>query len=379
MNAGADGLRPIRVLHLRDSPWVDGPGRTIIESGRHFDRCRIDYHIGIFVGSAEQEHPMAAVATMHALSVHKIVDRGGVDLNAVMQIVALVDRLRIQVLHTSDFRSRMYGLLVHLRRPHLTLVTTVHGWIANTRRRRLVRFLDKVLLRHSRIVVMVSDATRSLVPRWWLPQGRVAVLRNAIVIEEYGVTAGTSTSRNEGPRSSTRILNVGRLSEEKGQDLLIRAVADLAGQYEGLELLIAGRGPCEGALRELAGRLGLNDRVHFLGYVEDMPALYAEVDLVVQSSLTEGLPNVILEAAHLGLPIIATDVGGTREVIEHGTTGWLIAPGSVPPIADALRSFMERRDEFVGMASRARDRIEQEFSFAVRTTRMMRIYEGLME
>lgn len=368
---------PVRVLHLRDSPWVDGPGRTIIESGRHFDVRRVEYHVGVFVNHAEQHHPMTAAATMCGVSIHQVIDRGGVDLDAVTQIVNLVDRLRIEVLHTSDLRSRMYGLLVGVRRPNLTFATTVHGWIANTGRRRLFRFLDKILLRHSSLVVMVSDATRLLVPNWWLPETRTTVLRNALVLDKYGAEALLSQPRNESSQGFIRILNVGRLSKEKAQDLLIQAVAVLAKDHPKLQLLLAGDGPRKEALRHLASQLGIENRVQFLGYVEDMPTLYAKVDVVVQSSLTEGLPNVILEAAYLGVPIIATDVGGTREVIEHRKSGWLIAPGSVSSIVDAMLYFLEMRHDFFRMADCAKRRIEQEFSFEARTLRMMDIYEDL--
>ena len=105
-----------------------------------------------------------------------------------------------------------------------------------------------------------------------------------------------------------------------------------------------------------------------------MPALYAAVDLVVQSSLTEGLPNVILEAAYLGVPIVATDVGGTREVIEHGVSGWLVPPGDPDILADGVRRCLHDPQEFVEMAARGRSRIESMFEFGRRTENQMQIY-----
>ena len=378
MNAKAGGSRPIRVLHLRDSPWVDGPGRTIIESGRHFDPDGIDYHIGVFVAHEGDSHPMIDAANANSIAVHRIIDRGGMDFGPVRQVVALVDSLRIQILHSSDLRSRVYAALAWLLRPNLATVTTVHGWIANTRRRRLMRLLDKSLLRQSKRVVMVSDATRALVPRWWLPESKVAVLRNALVLDEYDAgSRSIPRISQQHPGAPTRILNVGRLSPEKGQDLLIRAVGQLVNEHPWLELELAGIGPSEGSLRSLVEELGIEKHVTFSGFVRNMPDLYARCDLLLQSSLTEGLPNVILEAAFMRLPIIATDVGGTREVVTHRHSAWLIPPGSVDSIAESLRHFMLNRIEFALMADRAHERILSQFSFTARTQRMTEIYQAL--
>lgn len=145
-----------------------------------------------------------------------------------------------------------------------------------------------------------------------------------------------------------------------------------------LRLEFAGTGPEEQSLRSLAASLGVAERVGFLGYVEDMPSLYASTALVVQSSLTEGMPNVILEAAYLKVPIVATDVGGTREVIEHGVSGWLLKAGSTSALVDALRRYYASRAEFETMAQRASDRVVEQFSFVARTEALMRVYESLI-
>jgi glycosyltransferase involved in cell wall biosynthesis len=109
-----------------------------------------------------------------------------------------------------------------------------------------------------------------------------------------------------------------------------------------------------------------------------MPSLYANSDLVVQSSLTEGLPNVILEAAYLRVPIVATDVGGTREVTGHGREAWLVPPGSVGDLIDGMRRYLMDPTEFAGMTQAAHEKILREFSFPARTERMTALYEWLV-
>lgn len=374
MNGATTGTRPVRVLHLRDSPWVDGPGRTILETAKRIDRSRVDYHVGAFVPDPTAPHPLVEALQEHGLPVHTIADRGGVGGEIVNRVVDLLDQLQIDILHTSEFRSNVLGLLCRRQRP-LKLVSTAHGWISNDLRGHIYLWADRMLLRSFDRVILVSHAMRRRLPSWWVPDRKVRVLHNALMIESYGRDLLDMARTAPNPSERVRLLNVGRLSAEKGQDLLLRAVADLSGLYPRLELLFAGVGPLEAELRRLAERLGIAERVRFLGFVADMPALYASVDLVVQSSLTEGLPNVVLEAAYLCVPIVATDVGGTREVVEHGVSGWLLRSGDAGALRDALQRYLADPVAFVEMAKHGRDQIESNFAFAARTENQMRIYQ----
>ena len=369
-------LRPIRVLHLRDSAWIDGPGRTILESGGHYDPARIDFHIGVLVPDANVEHPMLEAARQRGLQAHRIVDRGGLDLEVGRQIARLVEELRIDVLHTSDIRTNLIAFLCRLP-ARIRRVATAHGWIANTLRRRVLRLIDKAVLGRCDAVIFVSAATRNLVPRWWLPDGRAHVVHNAVPATRAGAGAPDSARRSGADNAGWNLVNVGRFSPEKGHELLLDAFASVLREYPQLRLQLAGSGPLEAGLRAQAERLGITQCVSFLGFVKDMHPVYAASDLVVQSSFTEGMPNVILEAALAGVPVVATAVGGTGEIIEHGRSGWLIEAGSRDAIAQAIRHFVKNRALFREMTTRARAHVEARHTFAARTQRMTEIYESL--
>jgi glycosyltransferase involved in cell wall biosynthesis len=366
------------VLHLRDSPWVDGPGRTILETAKRIDRSRIDYHVGAFVSKPGEPHPLVDALREHGLPVHAIEDRGGVGREMVDGLLDLIDALQVDVLHTSEFRSNVLALLCRRRRRGLRIVSTAHGWIANDLRGRVYCLADRVLLQRFDRVILVSRAMRRRLPSWWVADRKVCVLHNALVTESYGRQMLDTPRRVTDPRGEVRLLNVGRLSPEKGQALLLQAVARLLPEYPGLVVWFAGTGPLQGELEAEARKLGLDGRVRFLGYVADMPALYMDVDLVVQSSLTEGLPNVMLEVAYLGVPVVATDVGGTAEVIEHGVSGWLVRKGSVQALEEGLRAFLREPAVHAAMAVRGRQWIESEFEFGERTERQVRLYEEVV-
>jgi len=375
MNAATE-RKPIRVLHLRDSPWIDGPGRTILETAARIDPRRVQYHIGAFVSNPDRSHPLVDSARSRCVSVHAIRDRRGISSDLVNAIVKLVDTLKIDVLHTSEFRSNVLGVLCRRKRP-VRIVSTAHGWIANDLRGKAFSLIDRVLLRRFDRVVLVSSAMRQRLPSWWIPDSRVRVIPNALMVESYGMHASHDARRVPDHKSDVHLIGVGRLSPEKGQRLLLQAVARLYPEYPGIHLTLAGTGPLEDELRRLAQRLSIDDRVAFPGHVQDMPALYSAADLVVQSSFTEGFPNVILEAAFLGVPIVATDVGGTTEIVQHAVTGWLIAPNSLDQLIGGIRRYLEQPAYFIAMAEAMRPRIASCYSFESRTEAQTRLYEEL--
>jgi glycosyltransferase involved in cell wall biosynthesis len=136
------------------------------------------------------------------------------------------------------------------------------------------------------------------------------------------------------------IAAAGTLKPLKGYDVLLRALALLSKEGIKAELLLAGEGPQRDELKKLAAELGLLDSVSFLGYVNDVPGLFASAQVVVHPSRSEGLSNSILEAMGEGVPVIATRVGGTPELIEDGRNGLLVPPGSPAPLAQALRKLL---------------------------------------
>jgi glycosyltransferase involved in cell wall biosynthesis len=135
-------------------------------------------------------------------------------------------------------------------------------------------------------------------------------------------------------------LAMGRLHRQKDYPCLLAAFADLASAQPLARLRIAGEGPLLGELTALADRLGLADRVRFLGVRDDVPRLLAAADALVLASAWEGLPNVVLEAMAAGLPVVATDVGGVAQMVDDDRTGYLVPPRDPEALARAMEKVM---------------------------------------
>ena len=174
------------------------------------------------------------------------------------------------------------------------------------------------------------------------------------------------------------MLFVGRLAEQKRVDVLLEAFARLAGRRPDVALRLAGDGPERAALERRAARLGLAGRVEWLGARDDVPALLAEATVLALPSSGEGVPNVALEAMAAGVPVVATDIPGTRDVVADGAEGLLVPAGDAPALAGALERVLgdPALRERLGQAGRAR--AEGDLDLARVAAEHVALFEGLL-
>jgi glycosyltransferase involved in cell wall biosynthesis len=162
--------------------------------------------------------------------------------------------------------------------------------------------------------------------------------------------------------NATIIGSIGRLSRQKGFDILLQAVHQL--DRKTVHVLIIGNGREEAHLRSLAHSLRISRQIHFAGYRYDVPQLLGALDLYVHPARFEGMPNALLEAMAAGVPIVATAVDGSNELIEDGLHGWLVRPEDPAALASALAAALDDRDEAARRATAARQRIQTQYGLA---------------
>lgn len=190
-------------------------------------------------------------------------------------------------------------------------------------------------------VIYNGIAARSI-----LPKENIAPLRRRLGIREGDIVIGT----------------YGRLEEEKGHRYLIEAIAQAARTFPRIILLVIGVGSSEPRLVKMARELNIEDHVKFLGERSDMFQLVTMIDIAVFPSLHEGFSVAILEAMAAGIPVIATSVGGTPELIKNGKDGILVAPENAGEIAGAIVRFCADKKYAASIASLARKKVERDFT-----------------
>jgi len=162
---------------------------------------------------------------------------------------------------------------------------------------------------------------------------------------------------------------IGRLSPEKGQRDLLAAAGRVFQTHQDVRLLFCGDGPDRPVLEREAARTGVADRVIFTGHLSDVRPVYRDIDLLALTSHTEGLPNVILEALCMETPVLATDVGGVREVVEDGRTGVLLPAGAIDAIADRLVRLLDSPQWAGELARNGKATVLERFSFRQRVAK----------
>lgn len=371
-------MKPIRILDLRDSPWVDGPGRTVLETAQRIDSDRFTIIVGGFCQSADSGNVYLEAAKRRSLQVCPIFESRAFDIGVIKLVAESVQRLDINVIHTHDLRSSIAGYFA-ARQFGIPLVATCHGWITNSLKGHIYKRFDIQLLRRFDKVVTVSDSMRRHLQSKGFASEKLCMVPNTLATEDYIVDNTDRRFRDELsiPKSTKLIANIGRLSPEKGQGLLIEAFGNLVADNHDVVLVFVGSGQEKKRLEAQAARLGIDNRVHFVGYRSDMNSIYNSTDLVVQSSLTEGMPNVVLEALLLETPVIATNVGGTSEVIENGVSGHLINASSVGQLFGAMSDFLQREDDYREMARRGAQKVRREFDSSRRVQMLESVYSSV--
>jgi glycosyltransferase involved in cell wall biosynthesis len=213
-----------------------------------------------------------------------------------------------------------------------------------------------------------------------VPVSKSLLIENAIDTEQFRRTQSPALAKEAigWPASRFLVGAVGRLSTEKGFDHLIRAVNTLMKRGVDLGLVIAGDGPEREALKALIDDFGLVDRIRLLGFQRELRPLYEAMDLFVLSSIREGLPNALLEAMSLEVPVIGTRVAGVPRLIDNGQNGWLVPPGDAAALANSIQFAMsddQMRSQFTASGRRT---IETKYSFAVRMQKVAAVYDQLL-
>ena len=359
------GLR-VRLVHLTSSTFFGGPERQML---------------GLAVAMADDVHSTFASFPERGRSrafLEEVSARGFAAAAlahdfprvrpALRELTALLRSTACDVLVCHGYKAHILGRLA-TRRVGIPAVAVSRGWTGESRRIRLYEWLDRRHLRLMDHVVCVSEGQAEKVRRWCrVPPERLSVIRNSARLGAFESRDPTARDRllscfPSGSAVSQVILAAGRLSPEKGFGVLVEAAATICRENPAAGVVIFGEGALRSELEQQVAALGLSGRVVLPGFRADLDALIGAADAVVLPSFTEGLPNVALEASAAGVPVVATAVGGTPEVIADHETGYLVPPGRPGAIAANVQR-LARRSRLPRPDGRGRPRrMGSEFGF----------------
>lgn len=368
--------KPVRLLYLRDTLTICGPGKTILNTWRTLDRSRYELVIAATKPNGDERSTFLEAASGLGAPVYPFAIGRGLDLGAIVRLVKLIRSERIDVLQTHDAQTRRLGVIAAAL-TGIRHISSVHGWIFNDRKELIARWIDRHLLRMADAVIVVSDRLRQELVAAGVPATHITLIRNAIMLQDYATTPEGAALRAklDIPADAPVVSIVGRLSAEKGHMDFLSAARTVLDVLPDTRFLIIGDGPLRGAIEARIAELGLSHRVILTGHQSQLGPYYAVTSVLAISSYTEGIPNVMLEAFAYGKPAVATAVGGVPEVLEEGRTGFLVEPGQPAKMAERLQRLLGDADLRTQMGRTARQVIEERYSFDARTRALTAIYE----
>ncbi len=301
-------------------------------------------------------------------------DKSGSPLKLLRSVADIIARVEPDIVHSHLLDSNFYSSLACRLRgiPH---VCTEHGDLLFIRGKTApIKYASIAFC--SRLVVCVSEAVRQRASRV-VPARKLETVSNGIRFFK----PGPSTFRAEFgiPETDVVIGNVGNLYPVKGQKYLIDAFDQLRRVHSGAHLVLVGRGSEKNSLERQVRELGIPERkVIFTGFREDVENILNGLNLYVQPSLSEGHPLALLEAMSLGIPVIASEVGGIPELLGANQYGTLVAPGRCEELHAALLAYFDHPGGFNEKALAARDHVQQTFSVGQMTGRYLGLYRQVL-
>lgn len=363
----------IAILHLRASSGSGGgPEKTIFKSAEFIDTDRFWFSVCYLRKRSVNLFNIAKLYEEKGYHFHEFSGRA-IDFKLFSAMVTLIRKYQVDIIHAHDPKTNVYAYLLRFVFPDLKLVSTLHGWIHRRARSFFYTTLANFVLKRFNSVIAVSSELERQAVRAGI--SNIQLIYNSIDTDEWKLNP--MLARNDS--IPFVIAYIGRLSREKGPIDFVKVAKGILERDKECRFVVAGDGPMLQTTKQYAEELGLMTHFDFKGQIpqKDMLSLYEEIDLLLSTSHTEGLPNTLLEALASGVPVVATKVGGVGELIKNGYNGFLTEKEDVESLINNV--LLLKNDPAMAESFRRNgwDVVMKKFSFLRRMEKMEFLYSSL--
>jgi glycosyltransferase involved in cell wall biosynthesis len=335
-------MEKYRIMEMIDKPSLGGGQTALLLLAENLDRSRFEVVI-----SSAGDGPLAEEARRNGITYVPVSLGKRLSLRPLKEIAGALREHKIDILHTHGGIAGLYGRSAARRARTPAVVHTLHGihylHYRNPLLRRLYVLLERRYSRSTdRLILVCQSDLRQARKHRLAPEAKMTVILNGTDVRMNVAADDIFRRRSElgWPPGRPVVGTVARLHRQKGVIDLLRAAPKILSAFPEARIAVVGGGPQGSSLRREAQRLNLEGRFLFLGERKDAASVMALFDIFVLPSLWEGLPFVLVEAAALGKPIVATAVDGVPEILEDGKTGLLAPPGNPSALAGAVISLL---------------------------------------
>lgn len=258
--------------------------------------------------------------------------------NVIFHLLKLIRKVKPDIIHTHLFQARFYTTIAYLFYKNSILITHKHNNV-NPRKHNIFIILEMLSILFNKKVIAISQSVKnSLIKYEFVSEKKIYVIPNGIDYQKFSNSANSSSFSDKKP---IIIGTICRLERQKGISYLLLAMKIILAKFPDLQLEIVGDGTLSGELKDFSRKLGISNSVKFFGKFADVIPFYKKMNVFVLPSLYEGFGIVLLEAMAAGVPIVATNVDGIKEVVVDGVSGILVPPKNPEAIASAVTKIIE--------------------------------------
>lgn len=371
-------MAKIRLLHLITRLPIGGAERLLLGILRNLDPNQFDSVVCCIQDRGELADEVEALGI--PLIALNLMQKGGYDRTVVPALRRIMRERDIDLVHTHLYHANLYGRLA-ARKESIPVIASVHN---TYKKRKWYRHLLNRWLAGATFAVTAGseDVEKDLLAVDRLPKHKVVRLPNSIDLSRVATSIGVSEAKQRfGFAESDKVIGaVGRVEEQKGHIFLIEAFAELRQRPDGrsLKLLLVGDGRLLPQLKKLAEDIGVSGAICFPGNISKLAEVYRAIDIFVMPSLWEGLSLAMLEAMAAGLPVVATEVGGARDVLGDNQWGILAPPNNAAALASSIGKLLDAPQTAARMAAAGRERVHANYSVAALVHQLAGLYQAAL-
>ncbi len=367
-----------RVLIAIATDAIGGPGKCLFQFLHELPSEAAEYVLCNFQLAGRRDGEFVTEARRRRLNLRLLKQRATLDPLLILEARKAVQQHNLNLVQTHGYKSNVIGFFLK-RLFGMPWIGFAHGHTDDNWKVRLYNRLDLAVLRHADRVVAVSAATLAWLRDRGVSDARLRLIYNAVDLDAANDAASPNEiRRRHGIADDAVVVGVvGRFNPEKGQIVFLKAMRRIIRSYPQVRALMIGDGQDRGALERYCQDHGLAEHVIFTGYRDDVGAYYQAMDVLVLPSLSEGLPNTVLEAMSHAVPVVATTVGGVPEILDQ-TNGVLIPPGDDTALSENLMDLLRNETRRKEIGKRGRESLYPRFAPEHRTKQIVQLYSEVL-
>ncbi len=375
--------KPERIIvHIIATNFYGGPEKQIIEHLKRLNRNKKYRGVLISYLESDQKNEILEIAEKEGIPNYGIPMSGPFDFRALKNLTKITQDIDANLICAHHYKAVVMGWLV-ARRLGIPILNYSRGYTEESLKIKFYEWLERRVVDKMAGVISVSFGQKLKLQKLGIKKIPFWVVHNGVEVKAFKRSQSkvfknqlTKELKIEG--DYLLAASVGRLSPEKGHRFLLEAIQNLDPKYSNIYFLICGDGVLKEALISMADKSGIMDKLRFIGFRSDMDKIYQIIDFLVLPSLTEGLPNVVLEAFSYSKPVVATNVGGVPEIVEDRINGIIVKPASPDEIKTAIEFISEDASRRETFGNAGLEKVKNKFTFDAQTNELVTIYDHFL-